>query len=242
MNSENKRLDNVAENSLYLTMSNKMMIEYCHEVFRRHLIEGNVLEMGPAEGLMTNFLYQNFDEITLLDGSKVFCDALASKFPNALVVNLLFEEFNPTTKYDNIVLGHVLEHVSDPALLLKQIRNWLSPKGLILAAVPNSQSLHRQAAVLMNLIQTEKEMSELDYHHGHRRIYDPFSFRSEFLTAGLEIQHYGGYWLKPVSNAQIHASWTDEMLLSFMKLGERYPDIAGEIYIVASNPKPRTTS
>ena len=40
--------------------------------------------------------------------------------------------------------------------------------------------------------------------------------------------------MKPVSNAQIEASWTPEMVEAFMVLGERYPDIAGEIYVVAS--------
>jgi hypothetical protein len=38
-----------------------------------------------------------------------------------------------------------------------------------------------------------------------------------------------------VSNKQIEANWTPEMLDAFMQLGERYPDIAGEIYVVARN-------
>jgi hypothetical protein len=42
--------------------------------------------------------------------------------------------------------------------------------------------------------------------------------------------------LKPVSNKQIETSWNPEMLNAFMKLGERYPDIAGEIYVIARLP------
>ncbi|WP_281051516.1 hypothetical protein [Thauera sp. GDN1] len=66
------------------------------------------------------------------------------------------------------------------------------------------------------------------------------SFRGDFLKAGLSIEVSGGYWLKPVSNGQIERDWTPEMLDAFMVLGERYPDIAGEIYVVAKNePRPQ---
>ncbi len=57
----------------------------------------------------------------------------------------------------------------------------------------------------------------------------------EFISADLKVGIFGGYWLKPVSNEQIMSSFTEDMVHAFMKLGERYPDIAGEIYIVASN-------
>lgn len=70
--------------------------------------------------------------------------------------------------------------------------------------------------------------------NGHRRVLNPETFRNAFLRAGLKIEVFGGYWMKPVSNAQIEASWTPEMIDAFMALGERYPDIAGEIYVVAS--------
>ena len=133
------------------------------------------------------------------------------------------------------MLGHVLEHVEDSISILKLCKLWLSPKGRILAAVPNSRSIHRQAAVIMNLLETEDSMSELDFHHGHRRIYSPETFRNDFKKAGLTILQYGGYWLKPVSNGQIHDNWSREMLYSFMQLGERYPDIAAEIYVISTN-------
>jgi hypothetical protein len=57
-----------------------------------------------------------------------------------------------------------------------------------------------------------------------------------FLQAGFGIEIFGGYWLKPVSIRQIDETWTPEMLAAFMALGERYPDIAGEIYVIAHLP------
>ena len=40
-----------------------------------------------------------------------------------------------------------------------------------------------------------------------------------------------------MSNRQIEEAWTPPMLAAFMELGERYPEIAAEIYVVASRPK-----
>ena len=77
-------------------------------------------------------------------------------------------------------------------------------------------------------------MSEADVHHGHRRVYDPESLRAEFLGAGLNVEHFGGYWLKPVSNSQLEETWTESMTDAYFRLGERYPDIAAEIYVVAT--------
>jgi hypothetical protein len=85
----------------------------------------------------------------------------------------------------------------------------------------------------MKLLSAEDALNEMDIHHGHRRVFDPESFRQCFLAAGLSIEIFGGYWLKPVSNRQIEQTWTPQMLDAFMQLGERYPDIAGEIYVVA---------
>lgn len=235
MSLEKGRLEAIASNSLYTTMSNTLMIEYCFEVFSRFLRKGKVLELGPAEGIMTKHLYNFTDDLTLVEGSSTFCKQLKEKFSSAEIVNSLFEDFIPNKRFDSIVLGHVLEHVDDPVEILSKCKAWLAPDGVILGAVPNSQSIHRQAAVIMNMLETEESMSELDIHHGHRRIYNPFSFRNDFKAAGLEILHYGGYWLKPVSNGQIHESWTKEMLWAFMKLGERYPDIAAEIYVIAGS-------
>jgi 2-polyprenyl-3-methyl-5-hydroxy-6-metoxy-1,4-benzoquinol methylase len=212
-----------------------MTIEYCYDIYKRFLIDGSILELGPAEGLMTKYLVDVTRQLTLVDGSEKFCDELKLRFPGVEIINCLFEDFQPAGKYDNILLGHVLEHVEDPVAILKRVKSWLKDDGVILAAVPNSRSLHRQAAVIMGIQATEDSMSELDYHHGHRRIYSPETFRGDFAKADLKVVHFGGYWLKPIANSQIHATWTKEMLFAFMKLGERYPDIAGEIYVVASN-------
>lgn len=236
MSAEIERLERIAGKSLYAAGMNMHTIRHSFRIFERHLRGTSILEMGPAEGVMTELLAKTGKSLTIVEGSRAFCDSIAARLPTVHVVHALFEQFAPTQPFDNIVLGHVLEHVEGPVDIVRRAAGWLAPGGRILAAVPNSRSLHRQAAVMMKLLPSEDALNEMDIHHGHRRVFDPESFRACFVQAGLAIEIFGGYWLKPLSNAQIEASWTQPMIDAFMQLGERYPDIAAEIYVVAHAP------
>jgi 2-polyprenyl-3-methyl-5-hydroxy-6-metoxy-1,4-benzoquinol methylase len=230
---EQMRLDSIASDSWYGKGLNALSVEHCARVFARFWNGRRCLEMGPAEGIMTPHLYRAFPELTLVEGAEAFCRDLRERFPAAQVAQSLFEDFRPAEVFDTIVLGHVLEHVENPGDVLRRARGWLAPGGVVCCAVPNARSLHRQAAAMMGLIQTEHELNATDLHHGHRRVYDPESLRAEFARSGFRVEHFGGYWLKPLSNAQMESAWTTDMSDAFLRLGERYPDIAAEIYVIA---------
>lgn len=229
-------LDRIAHKSLYNKDVHRDTIVHSFKIFSRHFRGDTILELGPAEGVMTELLVVTGKKITVVDGSKTFCLELRRRLPEISVINSLFENFDTSKKFDNVILGHVLEHVENPLDILRLAREWLAPNGRIFAAVPNARSLHRQAAVLMGILPTEDSLNEMDRHHGHRRVFSPETFRNVFYHASLDIDIFGGYWLKPVSNQQIEDNWSESMLDAFMKLGERYPDIAGEIYVIASLP------
>lgn len=231
--SEVARLERVAADSWYTRNVNAATIDYSGRIFARHWRGTSCLELGPAEGLMTELIAPAFERLVLVDGSAIFCAQLRERFPGAEVHDALFELYAPEERFDTIVLGHVLEHVEDPVAILARCRSWLTPGGVILMAVPNARSIHRQAAVVMGLLKSEYELNAADVHHGHRRVYSPETLRADVLAAGLRVTIFGGYWLKPVSIPQIEKDWTPEMLEAFMVLGERYPDIAGELYLVA---------
>lgn len=230
---ERDRLAAIAADSRYASGVNSASIKYSAHVFSRHWRAGNLLELGPAEGVMTELLAPHFERMTLVDGSDQFCKSLQVRFPKATVIHSLFEEFSTTNLFDTIILGHVLEHVDDTAAVLAVARCHLRPGGVICAAVPNSRSLHRQAAVLMGLLPFESALNDTDRHHGHRRVYNPESLMRDFSEAHLKVKVFGGYWMKPLSNGQLEAQWTAPMIDAFMQLGERYPDIAAEIYVIA---------
>jgi 2-polyprenyl-3-methyl-5-hydroxy-6-metoxy-1,4-benzoquinol methylase len=232
---EKVRLESISNVSLYCAGVNSATIKYSFKIAERHMVGDTILELGPAEGVMTELLAATGKRLTLVEGSSLFCDSLRRRFPDANTINALFEEFQSNELFDNIILGHVLEHVEDAVDILARAKRWLKPgTGRLFAAVPNSRSLHRQAAVIMGILREEDSLNEMDLHHGHRRVFNPETFRGAFAGAGLKIEIFGGYWIKPLSNAQIEASWTPEMVEAFMVLGERYPDIAGEIYVVAA--------
>jgi 2-polyprenyl-3-methyl-5-hydroxy-6-metoxy-1,4-benzoquinol methylase len=233
---EKAHLERISNVSLYAAGANSATIKYSFKVAERYLVGSNLLEMGPAEGVMTELLATTGKRMTLVEGSGLFCESLRKRFPQANVVHALFEEYHPDELFDNIILGHVLEHVQDPVDILLRAKQWLKPRtGRLFAAVPNARSLHRQAAVIMGMLSQEDALNEMDTHHGHRRVFNPETYRNAFYQAGLQIEIFGGYWMKPVSNKQIEDNWTPQMLEAFMQLGERYPDIAGEIYVVARN-------
>jgi 2-polyprenyl-3-methyl-5-hydroxy-6-metoxy-1,4-benzoquinol methylase len=236
LETEANRLEEIAGRSQYSKGLNSTSIRHSFKIFQRHLVSGDLLELGPAEGIMTELLYALGCDLTLVEGSGAFCDDLRARFPRAHVEHSLFESFQPERRFSNIILGHVLEHVADPCGTLRCVSDWLAPGGRVLAAVPNARSLHRQAAVIMGLLREESELNDSDRGHGHRRVFDPESFRAAFTQAGLRVEVFGGYWLKPLSIPQLEAHWTPGMVEAFMQLGERYPDIAGEIYVVASRP------
>ena len=114
---------------------------------------------------MTHFLAQMEYKLVVLEGAETFCKDLCARYPDVQVFHSLAENFETELKFDNIVLGHVLEHVEDPVAILQKARTWLSEDGVILAAVPNARSLHRQAAVLMGLLSYEEDMNEADCIH-----------------------------------------------------------------------------
>ncbi|MEI6179327.1 MAG: class I SAM-dependent methyltransferase [Chloroflexales bacterium] len=239
---EKAHLERISKESLYAAGANSATVKYSFQIAKRHLVGETILELGPAEGVMTELLVTTGKKLTVVEGAGAFCEDLTRRFPDVNVVHSLFEEFQTHSLFDNIILGHVLEHVQDPVGILRLASRWLKPGGgRLFAAVPNSRSVHRQAAVIMGLLREEDALNEMDIHHGHRRVFNPESFRNVFYQAGLQVEIFGGYWLKPLSNRQIEDHWTPEMLDAFMRVGERYPDIAGEIYVLASVPAERRT-
>ncbi len=209
----------------------KRLIRYRYETIKPKLTGNRGLELGPAEGEMTNFLRHDFDTLTVVEGSS----ELLAKIPdykNVIKVHALFEEFRPEKPFDSIIIEHVLEHVDDPVGLLMRVKQWLAPGGRLFLGVPNGHSIHRLAAVKMGMLDNPCELNPRDHALGHRRVYTPESFRSDIEKTGLQIVEMGGVYFKPLSNGQIQENWSEEMIQGFFELGKDFPDLAAEIYTV----------
>ena len=111
------KLVEVSENSLYMNKTNQATILYSFEIFSRFLnSEMKILELGPAEGLMTKELIRFDSSLTVVEAAPHFCKKLREKHKNINVHQELFEKVELNEKYDAIVLGHVLEHVEEPTI------------------------------------------------------------------------------------------------------------------------------
>lgn len=229
---ELERQERVARTFEYFDHVSASATEYCLKIVKRHLVGRRVLEVGPADGHMTRGLVNDFD-LTLVEPSETFCQKLRESFPGAQVICNLIEDFNPSKRFDSILLCHLLDMVRDPEQLVRVAGSWLSPGGKIIAIVSNSESLHRQAAVRMGLLPGANSFSARDRASGKRRVFSPEEFRRLFSSVGLKIEFFGGYWLKPLSNCQIEQQWTPDMIEAFFAVGERYPEIAAEMYLIA---------
>jgi 2-polyprenyl-3-methyl-5-hydroxy-6-metoxy-1,4-benzoquinol methylase len=209
----------------------RRMIHFRYLTLRGHLAGPDGLELGPAEGEMTQFLLPHFERLTVVDGA---ADLLACipEAPNLTKVHALFEEFEPRGRFDCILMEHILEHVADPPGLLRRARGWLKPGGKVLLGVPNGHSLHRLAAVKMGLLQDPCELNARDHSLGHRRVYTRQALARDVEAGGLRAAELGGVFLKPLSNQQIQDHWTEEMIQGFFRLGADFPGHAAELYAV----------
>jgi 2-polyprenyl-3-methyl-5-hydroxy-6-metoxy-1,4-benzoquinol methylase len=209
----------------------KRLIGFRYKTLLPHLRGPAGLELGPAEGQMTQFLKNDFESLTVVDAAPKLLE-LIPNYPNLIKVHSLFEDFNPVKKFDTIVMEHILEHVDRPVELLQRIQKWLAPEGRILLGVPNGNSIHRLAATKMGLLKQPCELNSRDLAQGHRRVYTRETFKSDIEAAGLRVLELGGVFFKPLSNKQIQDNWTEEMIQGFYELGKDFPEYAADIYAV----------
>ncbi len=209
----------------------KRLIRFRYETIKPKLVGTRGLELGPAEGAMTQFLVNDFKQLTIVEGASELLANIPER-ENLVKVHALFEEFEPAQLFDSIILEHILEHVDDPVGLLLRVKTWLAPGGRLFLGVPNGNSIHRLVAVKMGLLDHPCQLNSRDHALGHRRVYTPETFKSDIEKSGLTVLEMGGVYFKPLSNGQIQDHWTEAMIQGFYELGKDFPEIAAEIYAV----------
>jgi len=233
---ESKRVELVSD--WYLQEQNdfdKRLIGFRYKTLKPFLTGPEGLELGPAEGQMTQFLKDDFERLTVVEGAANLLNQIPD-YDNVVKIHSLFENFEPDRRFNTIVMEHILEHIDSPVDLLKRATPWLAPGGKILAGVPNGNSIHRLAAVKMGMLGHQCDLNSRDLAQGHRRVYTHASFRLDIENAGLKVSEIGGVFFKPLSNQQIQDNWTEDMILGFFELGKDFKEYAADIYAVCELP------
>jgi SAM-dependent methyltransferase len=175
---------------------------------------------------------------TIVEGSPAVIAEFRAQWPLERcpeVVESYFETFQATRRYDAIEMGFVLEHVDDPALIVRRFRQFLKPGGFIGMAVPNARSLHRLIGHEAGLLDDVYRLSDADLQLGHKRYFDLDSFRHLAESEGLVVRRARGIMMKPVTTGQLaRLELAPAVARALYTVADDFPAIANAMYIEAA--------
>ncbi len=216
-----------------------VMHNYMLKSFKPFFREGNFLELGSFKGDFTKKFLPFFDDITCVEASDEAINSAKEVIGNKVkYVHGMFEDISLPTKYSNIVLTHVLEHISDPVQILKKINDeWLSDNGRFFLVCPNANAPSRQIAVKMGLISHNSAITPAEKEHGHQITYSLDTLERDAKLAGLKVVHRSGIFFKALANFQwdqlINTNIiSKEYLDGCYELGQQYPDLCSSIFLM----------
>lgn len=236
-NKESK--DNQGRNYFY-GFDYDVMHPYMIKSFKPFFRPGNVLELGSFQGAFTKRLQECFEDVTCVEASSEAVEFAHKKVleKKANVINSTFENVKLPTVYNNIVMTHVLEHLSDPVSILKKVNDeWLAEGGRFFLVCPNANAPSRQIAVNMGLISHNAAVTPAEAEHGHHITYSLDTLERDAKQAGLNVVHRSGIFFKALANFQ----WdrllaTDIISAGYLEgcyqLGQRYPDLCSSIFLL----------
>ncbi len=148
------------------------------KLLRSHRCLGaaRILDIGCGQGDLARDLGRMFpeSEIAGLDFSATGIQVASRKVPGARFVQRnLIEPGDPGPLAgwaQFAVCAEVLEHLDDPALLLKNASEYLAPGCLLIVTVPGGPQ------------------SEFDRHIGHRRHFTPAQLRALLTSSGFDVE------------------------------------------------------
>ena len=239
MRNYNQELKNTLTHKYAYNFDFDVMHHYMMESFKYHFVKGNCLELGSSKGDFTKHLTFYFDDITCVEASDEAIEISKQKLTSDITYfNSTFETVSLPTKYDNIILTHVLEHIDNPVELLTRIKNeWLSDNGKLFLVCPNANAPSRQIAVKMGLITHNSAVTPSEAEHGHRITYSLDTLERDAKAGGLNVIYRTGIFFKALANFQ----WDEllktniiskEYLDGCYQLGQQYPDLCSSIMII----------
>jgi 2-polyprenyl-3-methyl-5-hydroxy-6-metoxy-1,4-benzoquinol methylase len=192
--------------------------------FSQHLENSaSVLELGYGEGIVTEYLVNAGKAVTTLEGASLLVNEVRRRYGSRVnCIHALFEEYEAEHPYDAVVASHVLEHVDDPVLLLRRMKGWLKRDGRLLIIVPNSESVHRRLAVLMNLQPRLDSLSPRDKLVGHQRVYSSRPIDSRCCSAGFDVIDHRGFFFKPLPNSMM-LGFSSELIDAMNRIAVEMP-------------------
>jgi 2-polyprenyl-3-methyl-5-hydroxy-6-metoxy-1,4-benzoquinol methylase len=220
---EKKRLAQIGKDFTMGKGLTEKLGQYFVQIIKNDLINGYILDVGCADGIMAKRLSPFVKHMTAIDGSeKLIKKAKKLKLNNVDFIFTLFEEYRPKKQFDTIILSDILEHINEPVKLLSRCNEWIKENGVVIIISPNATSIHRQIGVLAGMLRDVHELNPTDIRVGHRRVYDIKILKQDIKKAGLKIIKSDGFFLKPLSDSQLE-NLPDKVINAFYLIGNEVP-------------------
>lgn len=238
-------LDRIAK-EYHLAPQSDMFIENICQEFEldwvKSRIEQNssVLELGFGDGITFRNL-AHYCKLSVVDGSKLIINE-ARKVneeigANAKIYESYFENFEPESTYDCIFASHVLEHVTNPDLIIAKLHQWLKPEGIAIIIVPNSESIHRRLATRMGIQARLDSLSDRDHLVGHLRVFNLAELENLLEQNDWNIQERRGFFLKPLANSQM-INFDRKLVRAMCEISDELPaELCANIALIVSRDK-----
>ena len=168
----------------YFALSRDELVEFLPKDTRR------VLEVGCGSGIFRAHFPNNVEywgiepqEGPARDAARHLTKVLQGTFDDC-------RSELPTSYFDLVVCNDVIEHMFDHRAFLRDIQNFLTPKGVLIGSVPNVRLLSHLARLLIKRDWEYIGEGTLDY--THLRFFTEKSFARELVKAGFAVDKLRG--------------------------------------------------
>ncbi|MFN6943736.1 MAG: methyltransferase domain-containing protein [Cytophagaceae bacterium] len=153
---------------------------------------GKLLDIGAGKGEFLNKAKDQKWDVFGVEPSGKFCLYAKQVYSINIVKGFLGEESFQKSSFDLITLNHVLEHVDEPEKLLRLIKSFLKPDGIIYVEVPNTGTLMLKLADIYFRLKGLKWSSRLSPLHPpfHKYGYTKSSMAYVLHKSGFEILEF----------------------------------------------------
>jgi 2-polyprenyl-3-methyl-5-hydroxy-6-metoxy-1,4-benzoquinol methylase len=201
-------------------------------VIRRHAQSGRLLEIGCSTGFFLNAARLNF-EVEGVEPSNWARKYAEEQLKLKIAAATLEAAHFPDAHFDVAVLNDVIEHVPDPAGLLREIARVTKPGGLLYIVTPDSDSL--SARILGG---RWWGLRPAHIYYFSRRTLAELAAKSGYTV--LEASSFGrifswGYWLSRLTNYPRPLYRAVELLVDSLGIRDKflYLDTRDSVQMVA---------
>jgi len=228
-------LDKIAKEYIVEEDYDKINTLLGHTVIQKYLGKNKtVLEVGSADGVMTNLLHKECKVLDVVEPSCVYADKISMIDGVRHIYNCFLEDIDEPIQYDVVLLMGLLHHIEKPEEFLDTVKKFITPNGIVLATVPNVNSIHRQIGVEMGLLNDVKSSSQRNISFQQFGRFTKDTFLKLFKKSNYEVADNYGYMFKPFSSEMMmKLDLTDAQVNALFAIGRKYQDMCSQLFVAA---------